>query len=249
MQIQLHKFEGKQADITATVRRADAAQLEVFFAFQARVREAMPNKALYIPSEKEELRGDMQNHLVIGVWVAETLIAYATLRYCGVDAHNYANYLDVPKEDLPYWANMDSVVVAPEYRGNALQQRLFMWCIAWRRPEIVGVGCTVSPDNTHSLENAKACGYEVYARRMMYGNHDRFVLKKHLAPLCGEYVHFKGGRYRVLCVAKHSETLAEMVVYQALYGEGGTWVRPVEMWFEHVDKGDYHGTRFRYVAP
>ncbi len=45
----------------------------------------------------------------------------------------------------------------------------------------------------------------------------------------GKYRHFKGNEYRVLHVAKHSETLEDYVVYQALYGSGGIWVRPLEM--------------------
>lgn len=44
-----------------------------------------------------------------------------------------------------------------------------------------------------------------------------------------EYRHFKGGHYRVLHIARHSETLEMYVVYQALYGERGIWVRPMEM--------------------
>ena len=60
----------------------------------------------------------------------------------------------------------------------------------------------------------------------------------------GLYRHFKGNLYRLLYVAKHSETLEPMVVYQALYGEQGIWVRPAAMWSEHVDREDYHGPRF-----
>ena len=60
----------------------------------------------------------------------------------------------------------------------------------------------------------------------------------------GRYRHFKGNEYRLLYVAKHSETLEPMVVYQALYGEQGIWVRPVSMWNEWVDRDDYHGPRF-----
>ena len=64
----------------------------------------------------------------------------------------------------------------------------------------------------------------------------------------GLYRHFKGNLYRLLYVAKHSETLEPMVVYQALYGEMGIWVRPAAMWNEWVDREDYHGPRFRYIG-
>ena len=63
----------------------------------------------------------------------------------------------------------------------------------------------------------------------------------------GLYRHFKGNLYRLLYVAKHSETLEPMVVYQALYGEMGIWVRPASMWNEHVDRDGYHGPRFSAV--
>ncbi|MBQ5598186.1 MAG: DUF1653 domain-containing protein, partial [Clostridia bacterium] len=52
----------------------------------------------------------------------------------------------------------------------------------------------------------------------------------------GKYRHFKGNEYEVIGVAKHSETLAEMVVYRALYGDGEIWVRPAEMWNETVER-------------
>lgn len=60
-----------------------------------------------------------------------------------------------------------------------------------------------------------------------------------------EFVHFKGGRYRLVGYAKDSETQEAMCVYEALYGEGGLWVRPAKMFFEHVDKPGYSGPRFR----
>ena len=60
-----------------------------------------------------------------------------------------------------------------------------------------------------------------------------------------EFVHFKGKRYRLVAVAKHSETLEPIVVYRALYGEGGVWVRPFAMFFEDVDRDGYRGPRFR----
>ena len=63
----------------------------------------------------------------------------------------------------------------------------------------------------------------------------------------GIYRHFKGNFYRLIGTAKHSETLEPMVVYQALYGEGGLWVRPASMWLEEVKRDDYCGPRFIFV--
>ena len=52
----------------------------------------------------------------------------------------------------------------------------------------------------------------------------------------GRYRHFKGNEYEVVGLAKHSETLEDMVVYRALYGEFGLWVRPAAMWNEIVER-------------
>ena len=60
----------------------------------------------------------------------------------------------------------------------------------------------------------------------------------------GIWRHFKGNRYQVIGVAKHSETLEDMVVYRALYGEGGLWVRPASMWLETVERDGKTYQRF-----
>ena len=61
------------------------------------------------------------------------------------------------------------------------------------------------------------------------------------------YEHYKGHRYKILGVARHSETLEEMIVYQALYGEGGIWVRPLEMFMENITLDGKLQPRFRLV--
>lgn len=63
----------------------------------------------------------------------------------------------------------------------------------------------------------------------------------------GKYRHFKGNEYIVLGIANHSETMEQMVVYQALYGDKELWVRPISMWNEVVDKEGYHGPRFIFI--
>ena len=63
----------------------------------------------------------------------------------------------------------------------------------------------------------------------------------------GKYRHFKGNEYEVIGIASHSETMEPMVVYRALYGEKGLWVRPLSMWNEYVNRDGYCGPRFQYV--
>jgi len=63
----------------------------------------------------------------------------------------------------------------------------------------------------------------------------------------GKYRHFKGKDYEVLFIAKHSETLEDMVVYRALYGEMGYWVRPAKMWNETVEYEGRQVKRFEFV--
>ena len=64
----------------------------------------------------------------------------------------------------------------------------------------------------------------------------------------GLYRHYKGKDYRVLFLARHSETEEWMVVYQALYGERGLWVRPTSMWNETVECDGRSVPRFLYIG-
>ena len=64
----------------------------------------------------------------------------------------------------------------------------------------------------------------------------------------GRYRHLKGKEYEVLGVARHSETEEELVVYRALYGDFGLWVRPVSMWNETVERDGKTFRRFTYIG-
>ncbi len=63
----------------------------------------------------------------------------------------------------------------------------------------------------------------------------------------GRYRHFKGNEYEVIGIARHSETQEEMVVYRALYGDFGLWVRPARMWNETVERDGKTFRRFTYI--
>ena len=63
----------------------------------------------------------------------------------------------------------------------------------------------------------------------------------------GRYRHFKGGEYEVIGMARHSETMEELVVYRALYGERGLWERPAAMWQEMVERDGKRFQRFTFL--
>jgi len=64
----------------------------------------------------------------------------------------------------------------------------------------------------------------------------------------GKYRHFKGNEYEVIGIAKHSETLEEMVIYKALYEKNEYWVRPLSMWNETVERDGKTFKRFTYIG-
>ena len=64
----------------------------------------------------------------------------------------------------------------------------------------------------------------------------------------GIYEHYKGKRYEVIGVARHSETLEEFVIYRALYGDKTLWVRPLKMFLEYVEIDEKKIQRFRRIS-
>lgn len=66
-------------------------------------------------------------------------------------------------------------------------------------------------------------------------------------PQEGIYRHFKGTEYRLVGIARHSETMEDMAVYHALHTPQSLWVRPLAMWSERVDRDGYQGPRFQWL--
>lgn len=64
----------------------------------------------------------------------------------------------------------------------------------------------------------------------------------------GVYRHYKGNKYEVIGMATHSETLEEMVIYKALYGDGKVWVRPAAMWNEEIIINGKSVKRFQIIT-
>lgn len=78
-------------------------------------------------------------------------------------------------------------------------------------------------------------------------------MRNMIEPIIGKYEHYKGKPYEVIGLARHSETLEELVVYKALYdsdefGKNALWARPKNMFFEMVNIEGREIPRFRYVG-
>ena len=142
--------------------------------------KSMPHPEQFVPDTLENIARYLKEDLCIGGWDGGRLGAYFILRYCGQDAHNYAAFMGIPREEWDGWANADSAIVHPDYRGNGLQRKLLEVALTLLRPGIVGIGATVSPENQYSLNNALASGFEIVCRREMYGGYDRYLLAKTL---------------------------------------------------------------------
>ena len=169
MEILLHKVCGQPGSRTMTLRAAGPEDAAAFYALQNEVRAAMPHPEQFVPDTLENIARYLKEDLCIGGWDGGRLGAYFILRYCGQDAHNYAAFMGIPREEWDGWANADSAIVHPDYRGNGLQRKLLEVALTLLRPGIVGIGATVSPENQYSLNNALASGFEIVCRREMYG--------------------------------------------------------------------------------
>lgn len=141
---------------------------------------------------------------------------------------------------------LDSVGVLPEYRGRGIASRLFE--AQCERAASLGhkvAGLIVDVDKPQAEALYARLGFAYLDDKDFFGHTMKHMVRQ--LDMTGQYYrHFKGNVYRVLHIAKHSETLEEMVVYQAMYGEHGVWVRPKSMFDEVIERD---GKTFRRFSP
>ena len=141
---------------------------------------------------------------------------------------------------------LDSVGVLPEYRGRGIASRIIeAQCerAASLGHKVAGLIVDVNKPQVEYLYTR--LGFTYLDDKDFFGHTMKHMVRK--LDMTGKYYrHFKGNVYRVLHIAKHSETLEEMVVYQAMYGERGVWVRPKSMFEEEIERD---GKTFRRFSP
>ena len=114
----LQKVGGRPARQTVTLRRCTPAEAPAVFALQNEVRAAMPHPEQFVPDTLENITGYLRTGVCIGAWQQGRLGAYLILRLCGQSDENYAAFLGVPQSQWQHWANADSAVVHPDWRGR-----------------------------------------------------------------------------------------------------------------------------------
>ena len=118
MEVLLHKVCGQPASRTMTLRAAGPEDAAAVYALQNEVRAAMPHPEQFVPDTLENIARYLKEDLCIGGWDGGRLGAYFILRYCGQDAHNYAAFMGIPREEWDGWANADSAIVQKAKERN-----------------------------------------------------------------------------------------------------------------------------------
>ena len=143
---------------------------------------------------------------------------------------------------------LDSVGVLQEYRGRGIASRLInAQCERAASQGHKVAGLIVDVDKPQAEALYARLGFIYLDDKDFFGHTMKHMVRE--LDMTGKYYrHFKGNVYRVLHIARHSETLEEMVVYQAMYGERGVWVRPKSMFDEMIERDGKAFRRFEKIT-
>lgn len=174
-------FAGKRGERELLVRRMREDEVDLVMRLQTRVLDTMPDSSLLAETDRDEIAESVQLDLCLGAFDGHRLAAFALMvvnRASETRNTGQKNGL-VPEECVSF----DTAFVDPDYRGLGLQKYLLS-----AREEVAHLlGAkyalvTVAPDNEFSLKNVMNHGFEIMARKRLYGNRDRYILKKNLHP-------------------------------------------------------------------
>ncbi len=188
----IKRTKDKRETENYVMRLISTGELKDVMELQKYVYDQLPNKqVLYLDTYEEILEDMEQGAKVVGVFnEAKDIIAYRHIGFPGMASKNLGNDIDLPEQELPKVAHLETTVVHPQYRGNSLQSLTLQQVV----PMIKDFGynhlfCTVSPQNIYSLYNIMKNGLRVRALKKKYGVDEngndgvwRFILHKDLTP-------------------------------------------------------------------
>lgn len=175
-QATLHNRRGDSLPVT--IAQCGEEEAGVIMALQERVIAALPDKSLLALTDMNQIEESLREDVCTGVYHEGDLIAFSLMIINRPTPRHVAWKLDCDEKTLSGCVTFDAIFVQPDYRGYGIQRLLWEPLLPLARK--MGANrahATISPDNPHSLENTMAFGFEVVARKTMYGGRDRFILE------------------------------------------------------------------------
>lgn len=172
-------FRGKRGEMELTVRLIRPDEVDLVMNLQARVHAHMPDPSLLAAEDREQVEESVGPDACLGIFDGDRIIAFALMvANRESEERNTGQKNGYPPEEC---VSFDTAFVDPDYRGLGMQKYL----LEVREQIARQMGAkralvTVAPQNVHSLRNVQGFGFEVIARKQLYGGLDRYVLMKEL---------------------------------------------------------------------
>lgn len=168
-------------DLQVIIRQCEKDELEDIIELQRYVYDAVPEKDTFVFSTEEELAESLVTDVCIGAYENDRLIAFSLVVTNPYSPRNLGYYLNYPREKCLRCVTYDTTFVHPSYTGYGLQ-RVFLSLKDEIARELGACEAlaTVSPDNTVSLNNLKAGGFDIADEKKMYGERSRYIMSKSL---------------------------------------------------------------------
>lgn len=166
------------------VRPCTVNDLDDLMDLQKKISAGMERKEWFVETSRSENEKFFEKpNQVFGVYEKERLVAYGTIGFLEDDEGNYGWELGWTEEKVHTCANLDTIVVDPDFRGRGLQRLLIRKCVDHAKKVKPGgmILTTICPSNVYSLRNAQKEGFEILAHKKLYGGKSRYILGKRLA--------------------------------------------------------------------
>lgn len=172
------------------IQKATEADIDKIENLMQETYQNMENKDLFVPDDRAFIERHISKEgfillakstegMEIKMEIKNQLAAFLIVRFPGEAPDNLGQSLHLSADQLRKVAHMESAVVAPAYRGHHLQQRLLQEAEQiLSSMNIIYLMCTIDPNNSHSLNNAKAAGYKIVETVPKYGNRIRTIMCK-----------------------------------------------------------------------
>ena len=163
------------------IRPCREEDLDELMLLQERICNCMEQPDWFAVTAREDNKRFLEEpNVILGAYDGEKLAAYGSIGFLGDSSDNLGWDLGWTQEEVHRCAVLDTIVVAPEYRGLRLQRALIRRCVEHANKKRPGckVLATVAPDNIYSLRNVQAEGFRVLMRKEKYGGKERFILGK-----------------------------------------------------------------------